>query len=217
MNKESKILFLVPDGVGIRNFLYSKIIDHLKDKAEITIWSPLPKTAFKHVEELHSVSINYRSISLDSESFFSRFFRESTSYARLILNSKQKKNKTLLLNWRRPKNNKKLFILYVVAELFGKLISYNYKSVLFFERIGIKSWSNKIIDKHKSSLVALNPSSIFITHQRVAGLMPICQAANRLKIKTSTAIYSWDNLPKARLCVAADQYLVWSNWIYGNN
>jgi hypothetical protein len=213
MSKESKILFLVPDGVGIRNFLYSKVLHYLKDKAEIIIWSPLPKTAFTHVEELHNISISSKSISLDSESFFCRFFRESTTYARLIINSKKQNNKTILLNWRRPKNNKKLFILYVFAELFGRLISYNYKLVLFFEKIGIKSWSKKTIEKHKRNLVELSPSSIFITHQRVAGLMPICLAANQLNIKTSTAIYSWDNLPKARLCVKADFYLVWSAWM----
>jgi len=213
MSKESKILFLVPDGVGIRNFLYSKVLHHLKDDTEICIWSPLPKTAFKHVEELHNISINYKAISLESESFLSRFFREATTYARLIVNSKKQNNKTILLNWRKPKNNKKLYILYIFAELFGRLIAFNYKLVLFFERIGINNWSKKTIENYKKSLLELSPDTIFITHQRVAGLMPFCLAANQLKIKTSTAIYSWDNLPKARLCVKADYYLVWSAWM----
>ncbi len=213
MNKVNKILFLVPDGVGIRNFLYSKVLYYLKETTEIIIWSPLPKTAFSHVEELHNISINYKSIKLDSESFLSRFFRESTTYARLIINSKKQKNKTILLNWRRPKNNKKLLVLYIFAELLGRIISNNYKLVLFFEKIGVKNWSNTKIEKYQRELLELGPNSIFITHQRVAGLMPICLAANRVKIKTSTAIYSWDNLPKARLCVKANYYLVWSSWM----
>ena len=43
--------------------------------------------------------------------------------------------------------------------------------------------------------------------------MPICIAAQQLRIKTLTAIFSWDNLPKARLAVKADNYVVWSQWM----
>jgi hypothetical protein len=69
----------------------------------------------------------------------------------------------------------------------------------------IKSFVNELED--------LKPSSIFITHQRVPGLTPICLAAEKLKIKTTTAIFSWDNLPKARLAVKTNNYLVWSKWM----
>jgi hypothetical protein len=41
--------------------------------------------------------------------------------------------------------------------------------------------------------------------------MPICIAAKELNIPVITAIYSWDNLPKARLAVQADKYIVWSD------
>ena len=80
MNKVNKILFLVPDGVGIRNFLYSKVLYYLKETSEIIIWSPLPKTPFSHVEELHNISINYKSIKLDSESFLGRFFLSARAF-----------------------------------------------------------------------------------------------------------------------------------------
>jgi len=43
--------------------------------------------------------------------------------------------------------------------------------------------------------------------------MPICIAAKQLNIETATAIFSWDNLPKARLAVKTDMYLVWSQWM----
>ena len=46
MENKKKVLFIIPDGVGIRNYLYSDIITNLKDKAEIVFWSSLPKEAF---------------------------------------------------------------------------------------------------------------------------------------------------------------------------
>jgi hypothetical protein len=39
------------------------------------------------------------------------------------------------------------------------------------------------------------------------------EAAKFLKIPTVSVIYSWDNLPKARLLVKADQYIVWSDYM----
>lgn len=54
---------------------------------------------------------------------------------------------------------------------------------------------------------------MFITHQRVPALEPWCLAANELGIKTVTAIFSWDNLPKARLPIRTDHYIVWSDYM----
>lgn len=34
-----------------------------------------------------------------------------------------------------------------------------------------------------------------------------------MNIPTATVIYSWDNLPKARLALRADNYLVWSDYM----
>ena len=70
-----------------------------------------------------------------------------------------------------------------------------------------------MVNTYAHQLKAINPTSIFITHQRVPGLMPICVAAQQLCIKTATAIFSWDNLPKARLAVKIDDYYVWSQWM----
>ena len=58
------ILFIVPDGVGIKNFLYSDIIKILKSECEITIWSTLPLEAFKDVERIHKLKFNYKNIIL---------------------------------------------------------------------------------------------------------------------------------------------------------
>lgn len=213
MSKKRKVLFIVPDGVGIRNYLYSKIISYLKEESDIIIWSPLPKEAFENVERLHNISIDYKKINLVRESFFSRLYREATTYARLIHNSKIKNNSTILSNWRPSKYNFKVKLLYRLAELFGSFLSKNYNQILKFENKGINEWSDKLVEKYVKDLELINPVSLFITHQRVVGLMPICLAAKQLNIKSTTAIFSWDNLPKARLCVRTDIYMVWSQWM----
>jgi hypothetical protein len=62
-------------------------------------------------------------------------------------------------------------------------------------------------------LAALKPDVVFCTHQRSIDAAAVVEAAKRLKIPTVGAVYSWDNLPKARLLVHSDYYVVWSQFM----
>lgn len=185
----------------------------MKDDYEIVFWSPLPKAAFKEVENLHALSVTYKKLVLPTENLLTRLLREASTYARLLINSEKKKNPSILLFWREPKKQFKQKVFYKLSKGLGRFLSVNYKLMLFAENLGRTSWSKKIINHYKKELQSLEPKSLFITHQRVTGLMPMCLAAQQLKIKTNTVIFSWDNLPKARLAVQADNYLVWSEWM----
>lgn len=207
------ILFLVPDGVGIKNYLYSGIIKYLRSKAKITIWSPLPIEAFEDVKKIHQIEFGYRQITFKPESSLTRLYREATTYARLKRNTKLKTNPTILTNWRKPGYSIKAKLLYKFAELLGNFIGDDYSKILMYEAKSQKHISADIIKKYKKDFEELKPTSIFITHQRVPGVMPICIAAHKLGIETTTAIFSWDNLPKARLAVKTDNYVVWSHWM----
>ncbi len=211
--RNKKILFLIPDGVGIRNYLYSDVLKYLKQEADIVFWSPLPEKAFDEVKVSHDINIKYQNIKLLPESLFSRLFREAATYARLKYNSAKIKNLTILNNWRKEKKNFKLRQLYTVAEKIGSWSSKKYDRILSLEQKSKKYWNRSVIDQYKKDLRLLNPTSVFIPHQRVAGLMPVCLAAKELNIPVISAIYSWDNLPKARLAVQADKYIAWSDYM----
>lgn len=90
-----KVIFIIPDGVGIRNYLYSDVIKHLKEKAEIVFWSPLPKEAFTEVIDLHEVEIRIDSLKLPVENILTRFFREAATYARLVYDAGKVDNKAI--------------------------------------------------------------------------------------------------------------------------
>ncbi len=213
MTKKSHIVFIVPDGVGIKNYLYSMLLKHFDEYAKITIWSCLPESAFKEVRALHHIDFNYKRLQLHSESIMTRLYREAATFARLSYNAKVTQNETILQNWRRPKNNFKLGLLYRFSEFIGHWAKNKYSRILKLESFSNRYWSSKIIEGYQSDLSDLQTDSIFITHQRVAGLMPICLAAKKLGVKSTTAIFSWDNLPKARLCVLTDQYVLWSDFM----
>lgn len=213
MSKKNKILLLFPDGVGIRNYLYSDVVKHLDKDFRIVIWSPLPEAAFEEVKILHNLNFEFKQIVLQSESILTRVFRESATFGRLIVNSKKTKNPTILTNWNYHPKTLKLKFLNKISIYLGSWASISYDRIVKLELKAQNHWSLSVINKYKNDLEALNLSSIFIAHQRVAALMPICIAAKELNIPVISAIYSWDNLPKARLAVRADRYLVWSEYM----
>lgn len=213
MPDASNILIVLPDGVGIKNYLHSSVIEHLKSDSKITIWSPLPIEAFAEVKEIHNINFQYKNISLPRESLKVRLLREAITYARLRNNYRLTNNPTILTNWRIPKYSFKAKLLYYLAQIYGYVLGKSYKSIINAEKRLLSKVSSTKIDSFVNDLNKLKPKTIFITHQRVVGLLPLCLAAEKLGIKTVSAIFSWDNLPKARLNVRTSKYLVWSNWM----
>jgi hypothetical protein len=51
------------------------------------------------------------------------------------------------------------------------------------------------------------------THQRALHNIPLFAAAKALNIKSVSVIYSWDNMPKARIPYFSDYFFVWSDYM----
>ncbi|WP_347924956.1 hypothetical protein [Pontimicrobium sp. SW4] len=210
--KNKKVILVVPDGTGIRNYLFSQIIPNLiKQNCDLLIYHALSNEALNEVEKLHNITLTKRPIPKYKEIIKQKFLREAICFGRLNYNSRLENNLTVLTNWKRNyKGLKKSF--YKVVEVFGKYIGKNYQRILIFEEKYQKSLL-KSIESEVSFLKEYNPSVIFCTHQRAINAIPIFKAAEVLGIKTVGAIYSWDNLVKARLAIRTREYIVWSNYM----
>jgi hypothetical protein len=211
---QEKILFLVPDGVGVRNYLYSNILKVISDQnIEATIGTVLPKEFIHDLEKTHGFSIQTFPIRIFAENLTTRLFREAATFGRLKNNAKISENKTILTNWNYNPKSLKQKVLNKTAEIMGIWASKNYNRILSLESRSEKYWNQQSVEKAEKLLKEIQPNKIFITHQRVAGLMPYCIAAKKLGIEVISVIYSWDNLPKGRLAVKVDKYLVWSDYM----
>lgn len=209
-----KILFLVPDGVGIRNYLYSSLLTELSNAGnEVVIGHALSEEALEEVEKVHQKKFHTIKLPSYKESIKEKLLREIICYARLRYNSKISSNNTILKNWL-PNNNTLLSrIFYRTIESIASISSF-YTWIKFlekkYEKILIKSkYSNVFLN----FIQDINPNIIFNTHQRSINAIPVIIASKKINCKTITAIYSWDNIPKARLNTRTDKYFVWSNYM----
>ncbi|WP_435577747.1 hypothetical protein [Gilvibacter sp.] len=210
MSKPEDIVLFVPDGVGIRNYLYADVFKNRQ--ANLHLYHNFdPDTLGRLKSELHFASD--QEIPAYSESIKEKYYRELIHYCRLKLNTKRTANVTIMHLWNKPRKGLKQMLFYGFVTFMGNFYG-NYKAVLKLEkRYQREIRSNPIYQKVSAQLAALNAKTLFCTHQRALKAPPIFAAAQDLGLKTATVIYSWDNIPKARLALQANIYLVWSAYM----
>ncbi len=203
-----KIFLYVPDGTGVRNYLYSNTFRQ-KGNVEVSL--------------LHDFAPDIEKLILDEVDFFAsvklpkfiegkreKFLREQSHIARLYFFAKKLDNKTLLDAYKSPTSG-------LLKKTFYRAIELAARRTDTYESIRDVDEKYRRIIKMNPFYLALKtlfkdhkPDVIFLTHQRAIQAPYVFEAARTLGIKTVSVIFSWDNLPKARLYIAADQYFVWS-------
>ena len=203
-----KILLLLPDGVGVRNFIYTDFIDKaIKAGHEIIVWadedilSPIDDSRVKKIK-------------FPAEPF-------TTS----LIEAKRKAWQTGTLKYWARHFNDNIYLEYIIrpdiGRINGVLKPILVKFLLLFNRSGKqlaclkRSYLRRMTElpyfgKCITQLRSIEPDVILCTHQRALNAIAPLLAARALNIRNACFIYSWDNLPKATMFVEADHYLVWS-------
>ena len=209
-----KVCFLVPDGTGLRNYLFSKLLSKFDVSDEIVVMTVLPEKIIEEIQELHQRKVVYHPISRYREAFSGRLLKEMITYARLRYNTQKVNNDTIMINWTRKNQGFKAKAFYLLASLLGFFYSFSYSKILKLEKKYQRHLrSTPYFREQKEILKKLAPDVIFCTHQRSIDASVIIEAADAAEIPTIGAVYSWDNLPKARLLVRSRYYVVWSDYM----
>lgn len=207
MNKK-KLLILVPDGVGLRNFAFSNFKKSASDlNFEVIYWN---NTNF----DLKTIGLTEVKTPKPKHHFLTD-----------ILKRVKIEN---YINWYAENFQDKAYLDYKFK--VSKPISFNdrIKTALFSffkwyfdgkRKSQIQSVMNLLEERTSyfqnciQQLQTLKPDFVLCTNQRpITAIAPI-QAAKYLKIPTATFIFSWDNLPKATMVIEPNFYFVWSEFM----
>jgi len=130
-----KICFLVPDGTGIRNYLYSRLISELPKGTEVVIWHNISEKAIAETKKIHpQVWITGERIPVYVEGIRERILREASTFARLHWSARLVENDTIVTNWYRPRKTIKRKLLYKAAESFGSTARNRYQRIRSMEK-----------------------------------------------------------------------------------
>lgn len=206
--KNNKVLLLFPDGVGIRNYLYSSVFQNTKE--DLVLLHNFDQETVAAINESVVLSETIV-IPIYKESIKEKFLRELICLARLYHNAEKVRNPSLLTNWNWNQKTLSKKIFYKSIEMIVPFIK-GYNTILKLEKRYQKAVrENPFYQEVKAILKRVQPDTVFCSHQRGLKVATVFAVAKDLGIPTTTVIYSWDNLPKARMALRADRYLVWSD------
>jgi len=204
-----KYLLVVPDGVGIRNFFCTRVIDLLLESGEVVVWHALPHESIAPFRAKWGDRVRWEDLPPIADGLVERFYRQSKIFAQLEWQAKQAPD--VQLRRRRPPSRLKARVLYLAARAAGRALS-RPSGILWLDTKHARAALNAPHTKAFGAfLAAEKPDIVFCTHQRALEAVPAMLAARRLGIPSAVFIYSWDNLPKGRMPVYADTYVVWSD------
>jgi hypothetical protein len=204
-----KLGIVITDGVGFRNFVMSDFINEVTEQFdEVIIYSGLPINAFPAV--LQS-TVTIKELDVFTENKVTWFFRKWKEVAHLQQHQSFYGMRDNLATGY-PKSNSARSLAVKLIYSFTNWV-HSDSSILLAEKLQFGSFSkNKVTQSFLELLKEERPSHLFFTHQRPPYLAPFLYAAQRLKIPTSTFIFSWDNLAsKGRMLGAFDYFMVWSH------
>ncbi len=203
-----RVGLVIADGVGIRNFLCSNFIDLVRADASVVIWHALsPSTLSEHQARYPQVA--WKEIPQIREGIAARVLRQAKVYGQLYWRYEEDAGRVQfgMRPWARRLPPR---IIQALARGLGRWAA-RPRRLATLDRLHARSLRHAPeAQQLRATLADEAPDVLFCTHQRSSRAAPLMQAARDLGIPTANFIYSWDNLPKGRMAVPADAFLVWS-------
>lgn len=204
-----KLGVVITDGVGFRNFILSDFLREAEvNFDEVVILSCLPAEIYSdYVTKSRIIELP-----VFIEKFPTWFFRKVKEVAHLRLHKND--NFGILVNYEGNKTKAKTprgFATRFIFRFTSLFHSENWINCYAkCQEVSFKNY--KITQGYKKLLKEENFDILFFTHQRPPFIAPLAYQAKKMKLKTASFIFSWDNLAsKGRMASNFDYFLVWSD------
>lgn len=202
-----KIFILLPDGIGLRNFAYTRFPEIGKQLGfDIVYWN---QTNYPIKDKLGLEELNVNGKKLHS---LTTIYSRARKRIELRLWEREFKDEIYkAYNFPQVYNGLKKAIKSLIVDYLVSTKANATGLANIIQRIKKFERNTLRYELCKKQLKEHRPSIVFCTNQRsTEGIAPIL-AAQDLGIPTASFIFSWDNLPKATLVLETDFYFVWSD------
>lgn len=198
-----RLLLLVPDGVGVRNFLLEPCGSVLRRAAEVRILTGFPPDLLP--EDWRAAA---EEMPVYREGAAGMFLRYSLANAHLW----RWGTKAMRFVRRMPVRGRwQVRAMHMAAKAAGRVMA-SEGGIRTLEAglqwlVGRRGEVRGYVER----LQQWRPDAVFCTHQRPSIVLPVVMAAREMGVPTATFIFSWDNLTsKGRIAAPFDHFLVWS-------
>lgn len=206
-----RYLLVIPDGTGIRNFLCTPFIDLLLETGEVHVWHGLPSESIEPFQSRWRGRVTWSELPRLRDGILERLSRQSKVYAQIYWQRKSRGESPV--NLRPPLARSRDRMMERLAKTIGLGFS-GARRIVALDRA--HQWfaaRAKHTPDYRKYLASVAPDVVFCSQQKSLRAVPAMLAAKASGVPSATFIYSWDNLPKGRMPVRADSYLVWSDFM----
>jgi hypothetical protein len=208
-----KLLLVLPDGTGVRNFLGRRFLEVVLERGPVVVWHAF-NDGGRTLEQWRTAGggLTWEPLPSYRERRIARVLRLGKSCAQLYRDADNGGESTLERRRRSlaAQPTWRARAMATVTRGIGTVAATD-RGVARLDRLHAR-WGASAGNQraYEELLRRERPDLVFCAHQRVPRAVPAMLAARRLGIPTATFIYSWDNLPMGRMAVHADHYFVWS-------
>ena len=209
-----KILLLIPDGVGVRNFVIGPFLSTATEVHEVHALHVIPPSLLPMYQSpVAGRPVHWHAISKFRDHPLAFTLRNSLSYSQTYwINNfamRTMRERSVNGSWRTK-----------AAVMTAKAIGYAAASptgIQLLERVhNYAAAKLPEVSSYRKLFEGIRPDVVFCSHQRPPTIIPPVLAARLLGIPTATFIFSWDNLSsKGRIAAPFDHYLLWSEHMRG--
>lgn len=203
-----KTALLVPDGVGVRNFIIGPFLRELAARGSVCAIHVAPEGMLPAYKAGLNGQVRWMPLLEYRQTKPILAMQYALGYAQMYWADTDAMRRALA---QPPRGSRRYRLLTRVTRAAGRLAA-SPAGMRALDRAHCRAVERlEIVERYRELFRRERPSVLFCTHQRPSPVLPPVLAARSLGIPTATFIFSWDNLSsKGRIAAPFDHYLVWS-------
>jgi hypothetical protein len=202
------VALLLPDGVGIRNFLLGSFRAAARHRLSLQVVQGVPDRFKRTYAAGHGDTLEWLPYSVYRDHWRLFMLRNTLNYAHMY------SVETWAMQCLRAlpiQGRGKGRVAAATARSLGRVAAAVGAVAAIERRLADAVGQLPEVDDYRALFARHRPAVVLSSNHRPYGLLPIVLAARSLGIPTATCIFSWDNLTsKGRIAAPFDHYLVWS-------
>ncbi|TMM31342.1 hypothetical protein FDT66_05080 [Polaribacter aestuariivivens] len=209
-----KIIIILPRGESIKNFVYSGITDALREEYKIIFFSVVPNEDIKQYlatkcDEFFELEENHQ------KNKFANEILKILQIAHLNKLNSVTGNLKIVKDDLESKKSIKSNVVRKTRKFVASFFKSQKSLIKLTQKFESSNFNNPNVLDLENTLLELKPDLVFNTsHIHNSISLNLMYAVKKLKIKTATFLFSWDNLTsQGRMIPTYDIYFTWNDKI----
>jgi hypothetical protein len=205
----NSMILIVPDGVGIRNFVLGRLLRQLPSRMRTHVFHDVPDEILPRLQAGTNGEVGWHTLLRFHPGRLTELLQGSLAYAQMYWADTVAMRHTLSVPIRGSWGRR--CIQY--AKRWGGRLTCSPRRMRFLERRVVAAVRRAPETRFwREHYQRLRPEVIFCSQQLSLDALPAIVAAHDLRIPSVAFVFSWDNLTsKGRILAPFDHYLVWSD------